>query len=242
MAIISKVVRKWFTEAPHFTGTIIESERVGSRIQRVRIGLPESVMTPFPLGSYVTALTWDCVPRCYSTAKSDEHSFTLLVSFSGGGCGARFFRDSPVGTKVLFYGPFDDFPYRSGTGRPKVFFATSTGIAPFRMMLDEAIKEGAHSTIYLGSPKEPDIALRSEFEELQKNHPSLVAFNPVLSNGDPSWAGARGYLTDYIPKNAKSIKESDIYICGIPPMTFGVLSALEAIEVPEKQIFVQKFG
>lgn len=242
MAILPRVVRKWFTEAPHFTGTIIESERIGSRIQRVRVGLPEFVKAPFPLGSFVTAVTWDCVPRCYSTAKTDEHSFTLLVSFSGGGCGARFFRDSPAGTKVLFYGPFDDFPYRPGTGRSKVFFATSTGIAPFRMMLDEAIKEGLHSTIYLGSPKEPDIALRSEFEELQTQYPALVTFHPVLSNGDVTWNGSRGYVTDYIPKNADSIRKSDIYICGIPPMTFGVLSALEAIDMPEKQIFVQKFG
>ncbi|HAS84588.1 MAG TPA: hypothetical protein DCS23_00730 [Candidatus Yonathbacteria bacterium] len=242
MKIIPRVVRKWFTEAHHFTGAIIESERIGSRIQRVRIGLPENIKAPFPLGSYVTALTWDCVPRCYSTAKSDDHSFTLLVSFSGGGCGARFFRDTSVGTKVLFYGPFDDFPYRSGTGRPKVFFATSTGIAPFRMMLEEAIKEGAHSTIYLGSPKESDIAFKNEFEDLAQKYPGLVTFNPVLSNGDPSWRGARGYVTDYVPKNAESIKESDIYICGIPPMTLGVLSALEDIGMPKKQVFVQKFG
>lgn len=242
MSFIPRTVRNLFAEAPHFTGTIIESERIGSRIQRVRIGLPEFVKAPFPLGSYVTAVTWDCVPRCYSTAKTDDHSFTLLVSFSGGGCGARFFRDSLVGTKVLFYGPFDDFPYRHGTGRPKVFFATSTGIAPFRMMLDEAVKEGVHSTIYLGSPKESDIALRNDFEELQKQHSSLVTFHPVLSNSDETWKGARGYVTDYIPKNAESIKKSDIYICGIPPMTFGVLSALESIDMPKKQIFVQKFG
>lgn len=242
MSFIPRTVRNLFAEAPNFKGTIIESERVGSRIQKVRIGLPEYIKAPFPLGSYVTAVTWDCVPRCYSTAKSDDCSFTLLVSFSGGGCGARFFRDSPVGTKVLFYGPFDDFPYRHGTGRPKTFFATSTGIAPFRMMLDEAIKEGVHSTIYIGSPKESDVALRSEFEELQARYPNLVTFHPVLSNSDETWKGARGYVTDYIPKNAESIKKSDIYICGIPPMTLGVLSALEAIDMPEKQIFVQKFG
>ena len=232
----------WFKEAPNFKGTIIESERIGSRIQRVRVGLPESVVAPFPLGSYVTAYTWGCIPRCYSTAKTDENSFTLLVSFSGGGAGARFFRDTPVGSTVLFYGPFDDFPYRSGTGRPKVFFATSTGIAPFRMMLGEAIKEGVHTTIYLGSPKEGDIAFRSDFEEFEKQYPNLVTFNPVLSNGDEAWRGSRGYVTDYIPKNAEALKMSDIYICGIPPMTFGVLSALGSINMPTKQIFVQKFG
>jgi len=242
MAILPRFIRNWFVEAPHFKGVIVGSERIGSRIQKVTVRVPDFVKTPFSLGSYVTAVTWGCVPRCYSTAKADDTTFTLLVSFSGRGTGARFFRDSPVGTTCLFYGPFDDFPYRYGTGRPKAFFATSTGIAPFRMMLDEAIKEGLHSTIYLGSPKEPDIALRSEFEELQMKHPDLVTFHPVLSNPDPSWTGPHGYVTDYIPKNADKIRQSDVYICGIPPMTMGVLAALDGIEMPEKQIFVQKFG
>lgn len=236
-----KTIRHWFTEAPHFEGTIIASERIGSRIQKVTIGLPPEVSGPFPMGSYIVAYTWGCVPRAYSIAKTDNNSFTLLVSFSGGGCGARFFRDTPVGKGVIFYGPFDDFPYHYGTGRPKIFFATSTGVAPFRMMADEAIKEGVSSTILLGSPKESDVAFKSEFEELARTHSSFT-FIPTLSNPDPSWQGAHGYVTDYIGKNPETVRACDIYICGVPPMTMGVLAALEKINMPKEQIFVQKFG
>ena len=234
-------IRHWFTEAPHFKGTIIATERIGSRIQKVTVGLPSSVSGPFNLGSYVVPYTWGCVPRAYSVAKTDARSFTLLVSFSGGGVGARFFRDAPVGTATKFYGPFDDFPYRYGTSRPKVFFATSTGVAPFRMMVDEAIKEGLPATLYLGSPKEGDISLRDEFERISQEYPSFT-FVPVLSKADPSWSGATGYVTDFITKNPTTMRKSDIYICGVPPMTMGVLGALEKVRVPKKQIFVQKFG
>lgn len=240
MNIIEKI-RQWFSEAPHFEGTIIASERIGSRIQKVTIGLPHDLTGPFPMGSYVIAYTWGCIPRAYSIAKTDEQSFVLLVSFSGGGAGARFFRDAAVGKGVIFYGPFDDFPYQAGTGRPKIFFATSTGIAPFRMMAEAAIKEGLHTTILLGSPKESDIAFKSEFEEIAQKTP-LLTFLPVLSNPDPSWGGTRGYVTDYILKNPDIVRASDVYICGIPPMTMGVLSALEKIAMPAEQIFVQKFG
>lgn len=234
-------IKHWFTEAPHFEGTIIASERIGSRIQKVTIGLPEPVETPFPIGGYVQPMTWGCVPRAYSIALADNNSFTLLVSFSGGGAGSRFFRDAKVGDKVLCYGPYDDFPYRYGTGRSKVFFATSTGVAPFRRMIDEAIKEGVPVCLYLGSPKEGDVAFKSELEELSRNHPTFT-FCPTLSNPDPSWTGAHGYVTDHIIQNPSLMRKSDIYICGIPPMTMGVLAALKEVDVPEQQIFVQKFG
>lgn len=238
---IFKTIKHWFSEAPHFAGTIVATERVGSRIQKVTVGLPGNVSGPFPLGSFVVAYAWGCIPRAYSIAKTDARSFTLLVSFSGGGAGARFFRDSLVGTSTVFYGPFDDFPYHYGTGRPKVFFATSTGVAPFRMMVDEAMKENLPATLYLGSPKESDIALKSELEDITRAHPSFV-FSPTLSNPDPAWQGAKGFVTDHIAKNAEAMQRSDIYICGIPPITMGVLGALEKIGVPKEQIFVQKFG
>lgn len=240
MSILS-IIRHWFTEAPNFEGIITATERIGSRIQKVTISIPDHVAGPFPLGSYVVVYTWGCVPRAYSVAKTDDSSFTLLVSFSGGGAGARFFRDSKVGTKVTCYGPFDDFPYKYGTGRPKVFFSTSTGVAPFRMMVDEVIKEKLPATLYIGSPKESDVALKAEFEEIARAYP-LFTFTPVLSNPDPSWQGARGFVTDQIYKKAEAIRKSDIYICGIPPMTMGVLAALEKTGVPKNQIFVQKFG
>jgi CDP-4-dehydro-6-deoxyglucose reductase len=238
---ISKTIHHWFTEAPHFTGTIIVSERIGSRIQKVTIALPSPVEFPFAIGSYVQPMTWGCVPRAYSVALADERSFTILVSFSGGGTGARFFRDSKVGDKVLFYGPFDDFPYRYGTRRPKVFFATSTGVAPFRRMVEEAIKEEVPSVLLLGSPKEGDVSFKNEFEELSRQHPQFT-FIPCLSSADEDWKGARGYVTDQVNGKEEFLKKSDIYICGIPMMTYGVLEVLASVGVPEEQIFVQKFG
>ena len=234
-------VRHWFAEAPHFDGTIIASERVGSRIQKVTVGLPAPVTTPFPIGCYVQAMTWGCVPRDYSVATADNTSFTLLVSFGAGGSGARFFRDAAVGEKVTCYGPFDDFPYRYGTRRSKVFFATSTGVAPFRRMVEEALAENLPTVLVLGTPKEADIAFKSDFESLAKSNVNFT-FIPVLSAPEPEWKGARGFVTDQANKNIEFLRESDVYICGVPMMTLSVLTLLKKIAVPDHQIFVQKFG
>lgn len=234
-------IRHWFSEAPHFEGVIAQTERVGSRIQKVTIALPSPVTTVFPIGSYVQAMTWGCVPRDYSVAIADTQSFTILVSFGGGGTGARFFRDATVGTTITCYGPFADFPYNYGTGRSKVFFATSTGVAPFRRMVEEAIKEGVSTVLLLGSPKESDIAFKGELDELSNKYQKFT-FVPVLSGEGPEWKGARGFLTDQVKGKEDFLRVSDIYICGIPVMTLGVLKVLSDIGVPENQIFVQKFG
>ena len=234
-------IKNWFSEAPHFEGTITATERIGSRIQKVTITLPAPVATPFPVGCYIQAMTSGVVPRAYSVATADSTSFTLLVSFGGRGAGARFFADAPVGTVVKCYGPFDDFPYRAGTNRPKIFFATSTGVAPFRRMVEEALNENLEATLFLGTPKESDIAFKRDFEELAHSNPHFH-FVPVLSAGDQSWQGARGYVTDQVAGKTELLRQSDIYICGVPMMTIGVLNLLKKEGVPENQIFVQKFG
>ena len=239
----SSTIKHWFTEAPHFEGTVVASEQIGTRIQKVTIKLPSPVAKPFPVGCYVQTMTWGVVPRAYSVATADKASFTLLVSFSGKGAGARFFAKAVLGTKVTCYGPFDDFPYRYGTGRSKVFFATSTGVAPFRRMAEEAIKENLKAVLILGSPKASDLAFRSDFETLAKNSP-LFTFLPTLSSPSPEWTGAHGYVTDQAGDDHKAsfLRRSDVYICGIPPMAESVLTLLEKIGVPKEQIFVQKFG
>lgn len=236
-----KTVKDWFTEEAHFIGTITETERIGSRIQKVTITLPKPVAVPFPVGCYVLTMTSGCIPRDYSVATSTTTSFTLLVSFSGMGAGSRFFADAPVGTKVKCYGPFDDFPYHAGTGRSKIFFATSTGVAPFRRMVEIPLQEGLEAALVLGTPTEADIAFRKDFEDLaKKDH--RFHFIPVLSAGDPSWKGARGYVTGQFVGREDLLRQSDIYICGVPMMTHGVLELLKKEGVPENQIFVQKFG
>jgi NAD(P)H-flavin reductase len=236
-----KAIKNLFDEEIHFEGTITATERIGARIQKVTISLPAPIAVPFPVGCYVQTITWGCIPRAYSVATATTTSFTLLVSFSGMGAGSRFFAESPIGTKVTCYGPFDDFKYHAGTGRTKIFFATSTGVAPFRRMVGIPILEGLDTALFLGTPKESDIAFKDEFELLARTNPHFH-FIPVLSAGDPTWKGARGYVTDQFVGKGEVLKESDIYICGVPMMTLGVLNLLKKEGVPEKQIFVQKFG
>jgi ferredoxin--NADP+ reductase len=90
------------------------------------------------------------------------------------GVASNYISNLKPGDKVLMTGPSGksfllpenktDFNY--------VFFATGTGIAPFRGMVIDLIEAGAKGDIALlfGCPYRTDVLYKSYFEELQKEH------------------------------------------------------------------------
>jgi NAD(P)H-flavin reductase len=221
---------------------ILESEKIGSHIQKVVLAFPANLGLNFPIGSYIQPDVGAGVTRAYSVAEATDSTCTIIVSFSGKGMGARFFSQSPVGTFVDVYGPYSDFPYHYDTKHPKIFLATGTGIAPFVKMIPEAIKEKLPVLLALGVPREEDIPYKKYFDDLESNFSNFKTIY-VLSNGSINWNGARGYITNqFSGEREKWLRNSNIYVCGVPPMVEGVLKLLKNAEVPKNQIFVQKFG
>ncbi len=240
MSVFSTFIKK--LEAPTTDMMITASQRVGSHIQRVTLTLPQGQMKEFSIGSYIQPMVGGVVPRAYSIAETDNRSCTIIVSFSGGGVGGRFFRDARVGDVVSIYGPFDDFPYHYSTGRPKIFMATGTGVAPFVRMVPEAMNEHRSTVLVLGVPHREDIPYASYFYDVAKKNGSIFAFVPVLSAPDAAWEGERGYVTDIWQGREKMLLQSDVYICGVPPMVAGAEEFLKHIGMDPSHTFIQKFG
>ncbi len=228
-------------EAQNAEMTIVRSTRIGSHVQDVTLRLPRGMKWEFAIGSYIQPMIGGCIPRCYSVADYDATSCRLIVSFSRHGVGSRFFAEAPVGTKVRVYGPFDDFPFVYDTHRPKMFFATGTGVAPFLLMVQEAIKEHEPCMLLLGSPEEHDLCFNDEFSQLATVHEHFH-YVPVLSHPDDSWKGEHGYITTVASKHPDLLRKSDIYVCGVPPMVEGVQRMIDQYAVPKDQLFIQKFG
>jgi NAD(P)H-flavin reductase len=123
-----------------------------------------------------------------------------------------------------------------------MFLATGTGVAPFIGMAREAMREQVPALLVLGVPKEEDIPYRKYFDQL---HSEYELFTPlyVLSRPDPSWTGARGYVTDQFTGTLEEwLRVSDVYVCGVPMMVEGTIDMLRRVGVPKQQTFVQKFG
>ena len=113
------------------------------------------------------------------------------------------------------------------------FFATGTGIAPFRAMILELLSLGCPSRITLvaGSPYATDLMYHHEFIELAKKHPHFT-YLPAVSRERQEDGNARLYVQDRIRTDRNVLLpqlESDrnlIYICGITGMEIGIFQQL----------------
>lgn len=221
--------------------TIAETERIGGHIQSIRLSFPARDHLTFEVGCYILPMIGGCVPRAYSIAEFDKHSCRILVSFSRMGVGARTLSQSPVGTPIKVYGPFSDFPYRKGTGRPKLFLATGTGVAPFRLMVEEARRERMPAELLLGAPERKDLAYDDVFRDIATAYPHFH-YVPVLSRPDKEWTGRHGYITSVLEEHRDYLMKSDVYVCGVPPMVESVKALIKKFDTPRDQLFIQKFG
>lgn len=240
---ISDKIRSYLEEPVH-RYTIVSTSRIGSHIQKVRVEFDTKLQGPFPVGSYVQFMIAGSIPRAYSVVESDRKTATFIISFSGMGVGSRFFAAAEAGTEILGYGPYDDFPFRKGTNRYKMFLATGTGVAPFIRMAKLAVQEGTPSALLLGSPREQDLPYHEFFQELESENPGLFVYYPVLSRPTENWQGGTGYITSYVPEFIQEapMNEWDMYICGVPAMIYGAEEMVKKMRFPRDHVFIQKFG
>ncbi len=131
----------------------------------------------------------------------------------------------PAGRRFLLPENRNDFNY--------VFFATGTGIAPFRGMVYDLLKEGIESDIYLifGTPYRTDILYEDYFRGLEEAHPNFH-FMVYVSREDRRADGSKKYVQFAIDDHQEqfipllSQDNTLLYICGLQGMQAGIYKQL----------------
>ncbi len=158
----------------------------------------------------------------------DSHGLFLGVA-------SNFLCDLRPGDPVRLTGPNGKrflLPARPD-GHDFVFFATGTGIAPFRGMIRELLATAATSRIVLvmGSPYASDLLYHDEMQALAAAHPRFVYLTAV-SRETQADGGGPMYVQDRLRTHRglfESILGSDrglVYVCGLAGMEMGVLRGL----------------
>lgn len=157
--------------------------------------------------------------------------------------------DLPPGAPVIVTGPVGKrflLPKDLGA-HDYTFFATGTGIAPFRAMILELIEAGARSRITLvaGAAYATDLLYHDLFLTLQQGHENFRYLSAVSreAQGD---GHDRLYVQDRIVTNRDELapqlasERNLIYVCGITGMELGIFRNLaETLEPRDLEQYLE---
>lgn len=182
------------------------------------------------------------IVRAYSIASTPEGPFLeFCVTLVPGGPGSTALHEAKPGDSFLMKGPVGKFVLKKSKNH-LIFFATGSGVSPFRSMIAHALGEGWENemTLVFGVRYEEDIVFRKEWEALEKKHKNF-RFIPTVSRGADSWKGERGYVQTKLDLLGADKTASDAYICGLSKMVMEAKDALIKADFPEECIHFERY-
>ncbi len=169
----------------------------------------------------------------------DEHHDTGKLFL---GVASNFLCDLAPGDEVRLTGPNGKrFVLPAEPSRHDyLFFATGTGIAPFRGMIRELLATGAPSRVVLvmGVPYAADLLYHEELRALERAHPNFtyltaLSREPQPDAAQPMYVHGRLHQARDLLGPILATERALIYICGIAGMELGIVQALARTLPPD---------
>lgn len=175
------------------------------------------------------------VKRVLEEHKDDHTLFQGVCS--------NYLCDLQIGDKVLLTGPAGKrFVMPADlAAHDYVFFATGTGMAPFRAMLGDLDAAGFPSKVLMvmGSPYTSDLLYHQWLLKLEERHENMT-YLPTISRELNEDCGRKLYVQDRLDTHADlfgSVLSSDrtlMYVCGIAGMELGIFQKMARVLPPNK--------
>lgn len=170
------------------------------------------------------------IKRCYSLSSSpeaaQENRYELCIKLVPGGRGSQYMANLKVGDVFDAFAPYGQFVFKSAPKRNIVFISTSSGVAPFRSMVQSP-------SFYENCPKRVVFisGCRTESEILYPRELEATGIEVVraVSQATPAFDGFHGRVTDYLKSLGSDWcwHDTDFYICGNPEMVAEVETILK---------------
>ncbi|SIQ85188.1 benzoate/toluate 1,2-dioxygenase reductase subunit [Rhizobium sp. RU33A] len=178
--------------------------------------------------------------RSYSfTTAPGENHLGFLIRKLPVGLMSNWLSHAKPGDRVTATGPLGSF-YLRDTERPLLFLAGGTGLAPFLSMLEVLVAKQSWQPVHLvyGVTKDEDLVLIDVLESYVDRLPDFSFTTVVADQG--SKHPRKGWVTDHMPTGLLS-GETDIYLCGPPPMVDAVRTWLSAHDISPNSFHYEKF-
>ncbi|MFN7019909.1 MAG: hypothetical protein ACK4WH_01105 [Phycisphaerales bacterium] len=169
----------------------------------------------------------------------DEHWETHKLFL---GVASNYLCDLNAGDEVRLSGPNGKrflIPKRAAD-HDYVFFATGTGVAPFRGMVLDLLGAGVMSNIVLvmGSPYTTDLIYDDLFRRLSADHPNFT-YLTAISREKQDDGSPRMYVQDRLLTHRDrfatmlACERTLVYVCGLAGMEMGIFQNMSRILSPD---------
>lgn len=210
---------------PSFTVTCTHVELIAHNVYDIRFTKADGFT--YRAGQYVMFdiphpdNPQDIQARAYSIASAPhEPQIRFVIRLLPGGRMSRFIVEKlKVGMDLTMKGPLGIFTFKPEEQTPVLLIGTSTGIAPFRAMLADAIERRDTRPVDLvfGARHEEDLFWVQELQALVAQHPN-ARLHVALSQPQDAWTGLKGRVQAVIPQLIPNLAERRVYLCGNPAM------------------------
>lgn len=188
--------------------------------------------------------------RSYSIANAPQKNNTIefAAGFVENGPGTNLLFNLKQGDKLSINGPFGRLTLKENDPHRYILVATSTGITPFRAMLNalaQRMQTNPHLEVVIlqGIQKKAEILYAQEFQGFVKNYPR-AQFRAYLSREQEHDVESHeylGYVQKAFPELNLNHEQDLIYLCGNPSMIDDAFDYLKNQGFSIQQIIREKY-
>jgi propane monooxygenase reductase subunit len=168
----------------------------------------------------------------------------LIKKYPGGRFSALLDGELKAGDVLTLTGPYGSSTLKDGHVLPVVCVAGGAGMAPILSILRHLRETGSTRPVrfYYGARTAADLFYLDVIQELGADLAGfefIACLSESMEGADSS--AEQGNVTEVVERREAELHRSEVYLCGPPPMVDAALTLLEASNVPNDQVFYDKF-
>ena len=166
------------------------------------------------------------------------------MTIGGTGDGARAAAHVQPGNRVAVEGPYGALAPLRRRHPHLLLVAAGMGITPFRALLEDLDVAPGEVTLVHRARSAEDLLFGEELDALAQERGFSVV--RLLGPRRASWSflpeGETGRPDEVLARLAPDLLDSDVYVCGPPQWTWGVIRAARAAGVARRDLHREDFG
>ncbi len=213
---------------PSYAATVTEIEELAPSVVQITVAFGDETFS-FEPGQWVNFRFPDGISRVYTIASAPHRTQAVQLCVRvGSGRGGKALTQLDAGAPVTIEGPYGDFLLPENDGRPLIFMAGDTGIAPVRsIVLSMLANHDPRSVCVLYEPDQRNILYAADFDPLAR---------------DGAIRHESGKIETLIARNRKLIPAATVMVAGFDPFIDRVVDSLRENAIDTTNMISETFG